>query len=28
MNFGWKYLLPISFINLIITGIIIFGGIA
>ncbi len=28
VNFGWKYLLPISFINLIITGILIFGGIA
>jgi NADH-quinone oxidoreductase subunit H len=28
VNFGWKYLLPISFINLIITGIIVLGGIA
>ena len=27
VNFGWKYLLPISFINLVITGIIVLGGI-
>ena len=28
INFGWKYLLPISFVNLIIVGFLVLGGIA
>ncbi|EQD40906.1 NADH dehydrogenase subunit H [mine drainage metagenome] len=28
VNFGWKVLLPLSFLNLVITGIIVLGGIA
>jgi NADH:ubiquinone oxidoreductase subunit 1 (chain H) len=28
INFGWKYLLPIAFVNLVIVGFLVLGGIA